>query len=69
LLKYYWISKYFIANAIGVKAQKEKLAHFLIEIAWRIDAVVSWMPIVKERKLTQAVAILLIRLICTQMRK
>ncbi|MBC5840222.1 MAG: NAD-dependent epimerase/dehydratase family protein [Flavobacteriaceae bacterium] len=45
-----------VANAIGVKAPKREASPFLIEIAWRIDAVVSWI-LNRKRKLTQAVAV------------
>ena len=45
-----------VAKAIGAKAPKREASPFLIEIAWRIDAVVSWI-LNRKRKLTQAVAV------------
>ena len=45
-----------VAKAIGVQPPQKEASPFLLEIAWRSDAVASWI-FNKERKLTQAVAL------------
>jgi nucleoside-diphosphate-sugar epimerase len=44
-----------VAKAIGKQPPQKEASPFLIEIAWRIDALASWI-FNRERKLTQAVA-------------
>lgn len=45
-----------VAEAIGVKPPKKEASPFLIEVAWRIDAISSWI-FNRKRKLPQAIAV------------
>jgi hypothetical protein len=44
-----------VADALQVKRPHKEASPFMVEIAWRIDAIAAWL--LNRRKLTQATAV------------